>query len=338
MEIQKIKCSSKKHENIDAILFCQACKVYMCNKCSNHHSELFEDHIKYDLKEDIEFFTGICSEPNHKKELEYFCKTHNKLCCVACISKIKSKGYGQHSNCQVCNIEEIKDEKKNKLKENIKYLENASTKIENAINNIKQIIEKINLKKEELKLNIQIIFTKIRNVLNEREDQLLIEVEEKVNSLNFNEDILKKSEAIPQNIKIYLDKRKILDNEWNDNDKLKELINDCINIENNINFIDKINKNLQKYNEYNVNFQFTPLNEELNEFLNKIKKFGTTFITMEKNNGGKLNSIIGFNKNEIPIIEHKSDKPSFSFEEINGGKMSSIIQTSLTDYKELNNL
>ena len=35
-------------------------------------------------------------------------------------------GYGQHFNCEVCLIKDIKDEKKNKLKENIKYLEDSS--------------------------------------------------------------------------------------------------------------------------------------------------------------------------------------------------------------------
>ena len=29
------------------------------------------------------------------------------LCYVACISKIKSKGNGNHADCQICNIEEI---------------------------------------------------------------------------------------------------------------------------------------------------------------------------------------------------------------------------------------
>ena len=48
-----------------------------------------------------------------------FCKNHNTLCCAACISKIQSKGNGKHKNCDVCNIEEIKDEKKNTLKNNI---------------------------------------------------------------------------------------------------------------------------------------------------------------------------------------------------------------------------
>ncbi len=63
-------------------------------------------------------------------KLEFFCKSHNKLCCLACISKIKIKNYGMHKDCNICPIEKIKDEKRNKLKENIKILEDLSNNIE----------------------------------------------------------------------------------------------------------------------------------------------------------------------------------------------------------------
>ena len=63
-------------------------------------------------------------------------------------------GYGQHFNCQVCLIKDIKDEKKNKLKENIKYLEDSSKNIIESVNKLKEIYEKINKSKEEIKLKI----------------------------------------------------------------------------------------------------------------------------------------------------------------------------------------
>ena len=125
MEKQNKKCSLKKHGDNDAIYFCPECKVYMCNKCENHHSNLFENHHQIKLDKDInDIFIGICSIPNHNNELEYFCKNHNLLCCVACISKIKKKGKGQHSSCDVCLLEEIREEKIKKLKENIQNLKN----------------------------------------------------------------------------------------------------------------------------------------------------------------------------------------------------------------------
>ena len=49
----------------------------------------------------------------------------------------------------------------------------------------------------------------------------------------FNEDIIKKAEKLPKQIKVSLEKGKLIDKEW-DNDNLCSYINDCINIENNI--------------------------------------------------------------------------------------------------------
>ena len=64
----------------------------MCNKCENVHSELCQNHSPYRLNKDIKnIFTGICFRENHLNKLEYFCKTHNELCCANCITKIKGK-------------------------------------------------------------------------------------------------------------------------------------------------------------------------------------------------------------------------------------------------------
>ena len=54
----------------------------------------------------------------------------------------------------------------------MKLLEELSNNINESINKIKIIYEKINKEKEELKLKIQKIFTNIRNEINNREDQL----------------------------------------------------------------------------------------------------------------------------------------------------------------------
>lgn len=109
----KQKCSSKEHENNDAVFFCQECKIYICNKCEKYHSILFQNHHLLNLNKEINnIFTGFCKEQNHFNKLDYYCKTHNILCCAACISKIKSKGNGEHTNCEVCNIEDIKEKKK----------------------------------------------------------------------------------------------------------------------------------------------------------------------------------------------------------------------------------
>ena len=193
------KCSIKKHENVNANIFCQECKIYMCNTCESHHSELFQNHHQYKLDKDKEsIYTGICKEENHSNKLEYYCYDHNELCCSSCISKIKGKGNGQHMDCNVCFIESIKEEKKNNLEKNMEYLEEFSKKIKESITQLKNIFEKISKDKEELKLNIQKIFTKIRNKINVREDELLLEVDKQFEHLYFSEELIKKSEKIPK--------------------------------------------------------------------------------------------------------------------------------------------
>ena len=276
MDAQK-KCSLKKHIDINAISYCQECNKYMCNKCENLHNDLFEDHHKMDLKENIsEFFTGICKEPGHKTELEFYCKNHNKLCCACCISKIKEKDYGQHSECEVYSLEKIKDEKKNKLAENIKILEDLSAKIENSINELKKTTEKINENKEELKLKISKIFTQIRSAINQREDELLLEVDKQYNKLFIDEEFIKKNKNLPKKIKKSIDKGNLINKEWDNNKiKLNSNINDCLDIENNIKDINIINEAIEKFNSTNNKILFYPDNEnEINDFINQIKQFG----------------------------------------------------------------
>ena len=174
MENNKKYCFLPEHSKNEAILFCFGCKIFMCNKCEKQYSERCKNHsiIKFDNNNQKDTFIGYCLEKNHLKELNYYCKQHNILCCAQCITKIKDEENGQHSNCDICSIKDVEKEKHDKLKENIQKLENMSNNLKDKINELKNIFEKINENKENLKLKIQKIFTKIRNELNNREDEL----------------------------------------------------------------------------------------------------------------------------------------------------------------------
>ena len=142
-----------------------------------------------------------------------------------------------HKDCDVCLIEDVKNEKKDKIESNIKYLEEISNNLNNSINDLKIIFERIIKNKEEIKLNIQKIFTIIRNILNNREDELLLEVDKIFDGVYFDEKIIKQSEKLPNKVKSLLEKSKNIELK---NDNLALFINECIEIEKNINDINKI--------------------------------------------------------------------------------------------------
>ena len=152
-------------------------------------------------------------------------------------------------------------------------LENLSNTLQESINNLKNIFEKINENKEQLKSKIQNTFTKVRNELNEREEALLLEVDKYFDDSFFKQDIIKQSEKLPKKIKLSLEKGKIIDKECKIN-KLSLIINECINIEKNIKNINEIDEKIKICNNFKNNIIFTPEKEELNKFLQNIKNFG----------------------------------------------------------------
>ena len=274
MELKKIKCSSIDHKDINAIYYCIICKVNMCNKCETFHSKLFQNHklINSENAEE-ELFTEFCQEENHNNyEIEYFCKDHNKLCCAKCIVKIKNNNDGKHSNCNICNFDEIKNEKINNFKDRIKQLENISKNVEENIKNLKNIYEKINEQKEQMKLKVQNLFTKLRNQLNKREDELLLKIDDIYDNNFIKEETIKESEKLPNKIKKLLEKSKVINNAKN----LTSIFNNCINVENYIEEINNINNIINNSNNlFNKNINLKPDNdEEINKLLITINSFG----------------------------------------------------------------
>ena len=322
----------------------------MCNKCEIFHSNLFPNHQPFNLDKDFtEIFTGFCKEKKHYDELEYFCKTHNELCCAACLCKIKKGENGKHKDCDVCIIEDIKDEKIKKLKENIKYLEEISNSFEESINKIKQLFERINENKEELKMKIQKIFTKIRNQLNNREYELLSEVDKKYEEIYFNEDIIKNYEKLPDKIKSSLKKGENILIQENKDNNLSLLINECINIENNIKDINTVNENIKKYNnQFNFKININIENEyEINNIIRIIKTFGKLPIKIKNYkmykslnvNSGICSIIIlsnhdiaiGKRNGELVIFDSKNLKEIVKVQAHSGGNTSIYSLLELSD-------
>ena len=304
MNIQKKKCSLKEHSEINADIYCKKCEIYMCKECEIYHSKLFEDHQSFILNANIkEINYQFCEEEaHHNNKLNYFCKTHNKLCCSACITKIKRKEDGKHSDCDVCCIEDIKEEKKNKLLENINFLEELSNKFNKSFNDINKICERINKTREKLKYEIQLIFIKLRNTLNNREDELLLNVDKEYDNLFFKGDIIKDIEKLPDKIELSLEKCK---NIYKIDNNIYKFIKEIIEIENNINIISDFNSNINNiYNSKNIKIKLNIEESEMNKFVEKIKTFGNIELINNNYEIFKLSSIISDDINSHILINN----------------------------------
>ena len=274
MELVEKKCSSEEHKETNAIKYCQECKLYLCRNCDKFHSNLFKKHHTFSLDEDIkEIFTGFCKIENHQSELIYFCKDHNELVCAKCITKIKGQGNGQHTDCDICYIREIGEEKKEKLKDNIINLEKLSELYQASIEDLKKIFEEIDKNKEDVMAEIHKVFTTIRTKLNDREDELLKQIDKIYEKKIFSQNIeIFKDKKYGNKIKTYIEKGKLAEKDWEINENKNSLINDCINVEKTIKKINKLNAGIEKYRSKNKKLKFFI---EPDELINLIKKQGS---------------------------------------------------------------
>ena len=61
---------------------------------------------------------------------------------------------------------------------------------------------------------VQKSFTKIRSILNEREDELLLNIDKNFDNIFFNKNLIFENEKLPDKKKILLEKSKNAENEW----------------------------------------------------------------------------------------------------------------------------
>ena len=275
-----MKCSLLSHESQNAFKFCLECNIFMCHQCFNHHKGLFNNHHLIDVTEGQEdIFIGRCKEENHNnKSLEYFCKSHNILCCSKCIET-----NNKHNSCDTCKIEDIKETKKENLEKNMKLLHDISINIKESINKAQKYHSAMEEQKEALKSQIMKMITNIRNKLNEREDELLSQIDSIYLNICPSEKAIKEYEKIPKKIKELLDKRDSLNKKLEDSFLLNYYIYDCINIEKESS---KINEVYNSINKYNINEEkkiyFFPEENDINKIYDEIKSFGKIYQQIEE--------------------------------------------------------
>ena len=175
-------------------------------------------------------------------------------------------------------------------------MEDLYSSFEQAISQLNEKIEVIEINKGKLKQEIQNIFTKIRNTINEREDQLLLDADNKFEKFYSEQNMLKKNEKLPNKIKKSLEKGKLINEEWNENN-LAEIIYDYIKIENNIEII-KLNKEkVDEYKNYKLDFE-----SEIEDLIESIKNYGNIL----ENNGNIFNFIFKEGTNYVVTNDGKN--------------------------------
>ena len=83
--------------------------------------------------------------------------------------------------------------------------------------------------------------------------------------------MIKESQKLPNKIKISVENGKKIMKDWNEN-KLFYLINDCLNLENNIQDINKIEKIVEKVNlNKSSKIEFSTNEDEIKKIIDSIK-------------------------------------------------------------------
>ena len=121
-------------------------------------------------------------------------------------------------------------------------------------------------------------------------------------------------DKLPNKIKTSLEKGKLANNDWTDDNKLSLLINESINIEKNIEEINNINSNMKKCNdEMKLKIKFSPEdNFEINKYIEIFNNLGKIYKENKENKENIENIEIIDNINNVENLENKySDKSTF---------------------------
>ena len=130
--------------------------------------------------------------------------------------------------------------------------------------------------KEKIILTIKNVFNKLKEEVNNREKELLLELDQIFNSLNLTRDSFNNGNKLFDKIEKTIEFGKQIEKEWNSN-KLNFFINETLIFENMIKEINNINNYINKNNLNKINIRFKPDANSTNEIINSIKTFGKIY-------------------------------------------------------------
>ena len=152
---------------------------------------------------------------------------------------------------------------------------------------MENISNKINEEKERIKIKIQKIFTEIGNAVDDREDELFVEIDKRFDEICFNESIINDNKILENEMKEYL--KKIRNDELNFNDtEINKFNNELDLLKNKSEIMEKKIKELsilRNKGNIKINIEFKPGPGGVDSILKKIRNCGDIYIN--ENNGFK---------------------------------------------------
>lgn len=81
----------KRANSVSATVYCKECSQYQCAKCSHCHNifealsghQLFMLNLETPLAQEVDM-KGLDTCEQHQKRIEFFCSSHQALCCSSC--------------------------------------------------------------------------------------------------------------------------------------------------------------------------------------------------------------------------------------------------------------
>ena len=161
-----LKCDDCKKDG-SVVALCVDCELYLCKVCHEYHSNKNSEHNIVSLSDvGPAPLQKVLYCPNHQKnELDYYCKTCDKIVCLYCTVK-------DHVGHSHDIVEKTASEHRNVLMKIIAPVEEMSKNLSKAEANIVSTEEKIKEQASEIDQEIDKCYVEQLKELNERHKQL----------------------------------------------------------------------------------------------------------------------------------------------------------------------
>ena len=180
----KRKCS--KHQNAEVVTYYPECKKFCCTECDKLMRELFPEYHPLPIEEASELtltFEDRCKEIGHSDcPLNYFCKTHNELCCSECAYS----GTGKHRGCAVVRARDMEMEFKARLSASVDSLSAEVERIEADMKRPDGVaatfadrVARAEEAKQEVAEAVQEAFARYKEAVDKRKAALLADLEKR---------------------------------------------------------------------------------------------------------------------------------------------------------------